>query len=199
MLRAPLCEWPDKSPKSTATGALVGTENLRLTLHLKTHFQMENTHMLLKTSTALLFVLAVSTANAQQPASMPNAQVMSNLPSDAATITHWYKQNVYDNADNKIGEVQDVLVNHDGKVVALIVGVGGFLGAGEKEVAVAPSTVHFTDKNNNKWYMVMNTTKDAMKMAPGYKYDRNTMAWIPESAPATIGGPAVPAPRTIDR
>ena len=52
------------------------------------------------------------------------------------TITHWYKQNVYDPADNKIGEVMDVLVDREGRVTTLIVGAGGFLGMGEKDVAV---------------------------------------------------------------
>ena len=47
------------------------------------------------------------------------------------TITHWYKQNVYDPADNKIGEVMDVLVDREGRVTTLIVGAGGFLGMGE--------------------------------------------------------------------
>jgi PRC-barrel domain protein len=51
-------------------------------------------------------------------------------------VAHIYKQNVYDPADNKIGEIMDVLVDRDGKVTALVVGVGGFLGMGEKDVAV---------------------------------------------------------------
>ena len=39
------------------------------------------------------------------------------------TVTHWYKQSVYDPSDSKIGEIMDVLMDRDGKVVALIVGV----------------------------------------------------------------------------
>jgi len=41
----------------------------------------------------------------------------------------------------------------------------------------------------------MNTTKDALKAAKGFKYDRNAMTWIPEDAPATTGSPAAPAQR----
>jgi hypothetical protein len=33
----------------------------------------------------------------------------------------------------------------------------------------------------------MNTTKDALKQAPGYKYDRTAMVWMPENAPGTVG------------
>jgi sporulation protein YlmC with PRC-barrel domain len=118
---------------------------------------------------------------------VPVAQVMTSLPGEVATITHWYKQSVYDPSDSKIGEVEDMLVDKQGKVVALMVGAGGFLGMGEKYVAVPQSAVHATSKDNNKWYLVMNTTKDALKKAPGYKYDRTAMAWLPENAPATTG------------
>ena len=41
----------------------------------------------------------------------------------------------------------------------------------------------------------MNSTKDALKSAKGFKYDRNAMTWIPEDAPATTGTPAPAAPR----
>src|SRR6185436_427320 len=76
-----------------------------------------------------------------------------------------------------IGEIMDVLVDQSGKATALIIGVGGFLGAGEKDVAVPFNAVQFTNKNNNKWYLVMNATKDALKNAKSFKYDRNAMTW----------------------
>jgi hypothetical protein len=55
--------------------------------------------------------------------------------------------------------------------------------------------VKATTKDNNKWYLVMNSNKDALKSAKGFKYDRNAMTWISEDAPATTGSPAAPAPR----
>jgi sporulation protein YlmC with PRC-barrel domain len=124
----------------------------------------------------------------------PAAQIHQNLPADSVTVTHWYKQNVYDSSDNKIGEIMDVLVDRDGKVSALIIGVGGFLGMGEKDVAVPFNSVRATTKDNNKYYLVMNSTKDALKSAKGFKYDRNAMTWIPEEAPATTSSPTAPPP-----
>jgi PRC-barrel domain len=111
------------------------------------------------------------------------------------TVTHWYKQSVYDPSDAKVGQIMDVLVDRDGKIAVLIVSVGGFLGMGEKDVAVPFNAVQFKTKDNNKWYPVMNTTKDALKNAPGYKYDRTAMTWMPENAAATTGTPATPSPR----
>ena len=121
------------------------------------------------------------------------AQIHTNLPADSVTVTHWYKQSVYDPADNK--DRRDVLVDRDGKVTALIVGVGGFLGLGEKDVAVPFNSVRATTKDNNKYYLVMNSTKDALKSAKGFKYDRNAMTWLPEDAPATTGSPTAPPRR----
>jgi hypothetical protein len=109
------------------------------------------------------------------------------------------KQNVCDPSDKKIGEIMDVLVDREGKATALIISVGGFLGAGSKDVAVPFNAVHTTNKGNNKWYLVMNADKDSLKNAKGFKYDRNAMAWMPEETPATTGSPAAPAPRPSNR
>jgi sporulation protein YlmC with PRC-barrel domain len=109
----------------------------------------------------------------------PSAHLGTSVPQDAMTVTDWYKQNVYDPNDNKIGEIMDVLVDKSGRITTLIVGVGGFLGAGEKDVAVPFGEVHPTMKNK-KWYLVMNTTKESLKSAPGFKYDSNITSWVPD-------------------
>ena len=104
------------------------------------------------------------------------AEVLNSIPA-GVTVTDWYKQSVYDPSDSKIGEIMDVLVTPEGNVSTLIVGVGGFLGAGEKDVAVPFKAIKHTEKNN-KVYLTMNTTKDALKAAPGFKYDKNTTKWV---------------------
>jgi sporulation protein YlmC with PRC-barrel domain len=157
------------------------------------------------TYATLLVALATTTATAQaqgtrqEAAPGAQARILSSIPENDVTVTHWYKQNVYDPSDNKIGEIMDVLVdNNDGKVSGFIVGVGGFLGVGEKDVAVPYDAVRATNKNGNKWYLVMNTTKDALKSAKGYKYDRNALTWIPEESTATTGSNRM-APRPATR
>ncbi|HTP93928.1 MAG TPA: PRC-barrel domain-containing protein [Xanthobacteraceae bacterium] len=106
---------------------------------------------------------------------------MSSVPSSSVTVTDWYKQDIYDPSNSKIGSVSDVLVGPNGQIDALIVGVGGFLGAGEKDVAVNFNAVKQTMKDN-KVYLTMNTTKDALKSAPGFKYDRDKTAWVPDTS-----------------
>lgn len=131
-------------------------------------------------------VLAQQTTPSNQPArqteTMP-AKPMTSSPvaltsaPDGVTVTNYYKQNVYDPQNNKIGEIADVLLDQQGKVTAFIVSVGGFLGVGNKDVAVPFDAIHGTLKDN-KWTLTMNADKDQLKSAPGYTYDRNTMKWV---------------------
>ncbi len=113
-------------------------------------------------------------------AAFAEGAIMSSVPSSSLTVTDWYKQDVYDQSNSKIGKIDDVLVGQNGQVSALIVGVGGILGAGEKDVAVDFGAVKQTMKDN-KVYLTMNTTKDALKSAPGFKYDSDKTAWVPAS------------------
>jgi sporulation protein YlmC with PRC-barrel domain len=120
-----------------------------------------------------------STAAFAQTMSAGRTDLMTAVPSSSVTVTDWYKQDVYDPNNNKIGSISDVLVTPDGHINALIIGVGGFLGAGEKNVAVNFSSVKETMKDN-KSYLTMDTTKDALKSAPGFKYDSDKTAWVPD-------------------
>ncbi|MGO4512134.1 2'-5' RNA ligase family protein [Bradyrhizobium sp. 2TAF36] len=77
-------------------------------------------------------------------------------------MTNYYKQAVYDPKESKIGDIDDVLVDKSGKI-GLVIGVGGFLGAGEKDVIV-PFTAVKTAKR-----LTLDETKDDLKGAPGFK------------------------------
>jgi sporulation protein YlmC with PRC-barrel domain len=134
-------------------------------------------------ATVLAAVVAGSSAYAQQSATTGaatpvQAQVLNSVPANSTTVTNYYKQNVYDPSDAKIGEISDVLVGKNGSVEAFIVSVGGFLGIGQKDVAVPFSAVHATQKNGS-WYLTMNATKDALKQARGYTYDKAKATWVP--------------------
>jgi sporulation protein YlmC with PRC-barrel domain len=123
---------------------------------------------------ALLLIASVVPASAANPPE----QIISSLPSGALPISDYYNQSVYDTKDNKIGAVNDLLVDKDGKLSAVIIGVGGFLGAGEKNVAVPFNALRLTDKNGKR-YLVMETTKEALEKAPGYTFDRSAYQWVP--------------------
>jgi sporulation protein YlmC with PRC-barrel domain len=125
--------------------------------------------------------LLLSTAAFAQPMAAGGSGLLTSVPSSSVTVTDWYKQDVYNRSNDKIGEVMDVLVGKDGHVQAAIVGVGGFLGAGEKDVAVSFNSIKQTMKNE-KIYLTMDTTKDALKKAPGFKYDSTKTTWVPDTS-----------------
>jgi sporulation protein YlmC with PRC-barrel domain len=80
--------------------------------------------------------------------------------------------NVYNQKDESVGEITDIAIKNN-QVDALILSVGGFLGVGERYVAVSPSSVNVRyDSKNNKWLASMNTTKDALNAAPEFKYPK---------------------------
>ena len=119
--------------------------------------------------------------SATPPAATPSAAPPGSAPAKDFTVSNYYKQDIYDRSDNKIGTVDDVLIDKNGQVTALMISVGGFLGMGEKTVQTKFDNVQMT-KKNDKWYLTMDATKDSLKNAPGYKYDRTATTWMPDTA-----------------
>ncbi|MBV9434329.1 MAG: PRC-barrel domain-containing protein [Hyphomicrobiales bacterium] len=78
---------------------------------------------------------------------------------------------VYDNSNHDIGKIQDIVFDQSMAVKGYILSVGGFLGLGERYVAVDPSSVAVKfDDNDKKWHANMNATSDQLKSAPEFKY-----------------------------
>ncbi|NVO12586.1 MAG: PRC-barrel domain-containing protein [Rhodoplanes sp.] len=92
--------------------------------------------------------------------------------------------------DAKIGDVRDVLFDKQGKVDALIVGVGGFLGIGEKDVALPVSTFHViaakTGKNTTSSDMLrLSMTKDQLQQMAEFKSMSSTATTTGSGASST--------------
>ena len=126
-------------------------------------------------------LIAASLAILVTPALAEDAKTTGTAPAEAKFSTVQKDEmfssklkglNVYNQKDESIGEISDLAIkNH--QVDALILSVGGFLGVGEHYVAVSPSSVNVRyDSKNDKWTALMNTTKDALKAAPEFKYPK---------------------------
>jgi sporulation protein YlmC with PRC-barrel domain len=125
---------------------------------------------------AAVSFFALSPALAQYPPS-PNmatdssvSQPVTEQRPDQWLFSKFNGTDVIGTDDNKIGDVNDVLFDKSGKVDALIVGVGGFLGLGSKDVAlpvkafqVVPGTNGTADK------LRLSTTKDQLKQMAEFK------------------------------
>jgi chemotaxis protein histidine kinase CheA len=73
-----------------------------------------------------------------------------------------------------IGEINDVILSRDGAVEAVLVDIGGFLGIGERQVAVNMNAIKFvaddaTEGDDSDYFLVMNGTKESFENAPEYQ------------------------------
>jgi sporulation protein YlmC with PRC-barrel domain len=137
----------------------------------------EEVKMKLRTIAVTAVALALLTSTGMS-AGAKEEVLLSTVPASGTTVADYYKRDVYDTHDNKIGTVSDVLLEKDGQVSAIILGVGGFLGIGEKDVAVPFNALQRKEKNGNR-YLVVDASKDALQNAAGYTYDRTKRTWVP--------------------
>jgi hypothetical protein len=121
-------------------------------------------HLLL----AGLLTVGASAAYAQQATTPPRAAdpQVAAMPS-GADAKKLIGRNVKNAQDETVGEIESVYINADGKVDSVILGVGGFLGVGERHVRVAWKDLRISD-NGNK--VVINATKDQLKAMAPYSY-----------------------------
>src|SRR5947199_483355 len=68
------------------------------------------------------------------------AHFVAKQTQDQWLATKFKGTDVIGTDDKKIGDVSDILFDKDKKIIAYIVGVGGFLGIGQKDVAIAPDS-----------------------------------------------------------
>ncbi|MGJ8628615.1 MAG: PRC-barrel domain-containing protein [Sulfitobacter sp.] len=71
-----------------------------------------------------------------------------------------------------IGEINDVIISQDGKVTAVILGVGGFLGLGERDVSVSMDAIKVVKEegDSDDRFLVVTTSKEMLEQAP--EFDR---------------------------
>jgi sporulation protein YlmC with PRC-barrel domain len=75
-------------------------------------------------------------------------------------------KSVYNDKDEKVGDVDDLIIAPDSSVSYAIIGVGGFLGLGERQVAIPVS--HF--KGSEGRIVLPGATKDALQAMPSFQY-----------------------------
>jgi sporulation protein YlmC with PRC-barrel domain len=128
---------------------------------------------------------AATQLTADQLKTAPDAMRVDAKPSDDKVFTavepgddlssRIINISVYNKDGQNIGTLKDVAFNQNG-VKAYILGVGGFLGVGERYVAVQPQAVQLNySANDRKWHAEMDANADQLKAAPQYKYASNAL------------------------
>ncbi len=113
-----------------------------------------------------------SSGGTVDPASGPDAQgtMFTTVPSTDRLSSEVVGLDVYNGANKDIGTIKDIAYA-GANVKAYIISVGGFLGMGDRYVAVAPSDLKVTyDATAKKWHAKMDATADQLKSAPAFNY-----------------------------
>jgi hypothetical protein len=123
-------------------------------------------------------------AQAQTPPS-PNAQVQwYSHQSNEIRGSRLIGTTVQNDANESIGKINEVILSNDGKVAAVVIGVGGFLGMGEREVAMGFQSLRLSQDGNAKMLVVFNASKDSLKAAPAWTNGDRSSTTGTSSAPS---------------
>ncbi len=106
--------------------------------------------------------------------------------------------NVYNLNNENVGEIADLVLDNGKRLNALVVDVGGFLGIGERRVALAPGSLLIVEQSDGSARALVHTTKDTLKNAPVFEFDqakadakaKSASAGNPDAAGTTTGSGA---------
>jgi PRC-barrel domain protein len=128
-----------------------------------------------------------------------SASTISSQKPDQLLATKVKGADVIGDDDKKIGDISDLLFSKDGKLEAYVISVGGFLGVGAKEVALAPSAVQLS-QDKDTWKLKVSASKEQLTQAPNFERYKDVSGTTgagmgSSSAPRNAPGGSPPANR----
>ena len=118
---------------------------------------------------ALVLVSPLAIAQSVTPDTFVTVQ-----PAGQWLASQFIGQAVTNEAGERIGDINDVLFNKRGQIANVVIGVGGFLGMGEKNVGVPFSTLSITADGNGRRVVTVPLSKDRLLAAPDFRPTEKT-------------------------
>jgi sporulation protein YlmC with PRC-barrel domain len=97
-------------------------------------------------------------------------QFSSTLSSDQMSVNRLIGMSVYNAGDEDLGDVNDVIVDKTGNPSVAVIGVGGFLGIGEKNVGVPFERLQFAMNKDNTQIARLDVPRESLESAPNFVY-----------------------------
>jgi hypothetical protein len=119
-------------------------------------------------------------------------QFVTMQATDQWLATKFKGTDVMGSNNEKIGDVTDILIDRNGRVMAYVIGVGGFLGIGQKDVALAPAAFQVDSSDRDEIKLKLAMTRDELKNAPEFKPAAARQAPTTGQAPPRDRAPATP-------
>ncbi|MBZ2168101.1 PRC-barrel domain-containing protein [Marinobacter sp. F4216] len=99
---------------------------------------------------------------------MENRGYMTSIPTNGTRASKLIGTDVKTARDEKVGSVNDLLIDQEGQIVAVVVGVGGFLAMGEKNVAISWDKVTKSGAADEQQLRI-DQTREELESAPDYE------------------------------
>jgi len=92
--------------------------------------------------------------------------------------------NVYNEANEKLGDINELLVDKNGKINAVVIGIGGFLGMGEHDIAVSMEKLKFVEEPVRTSSGTSTTSRETTTTGTASTTTTNRTAndWVPDHA-----------------
>lgn len=113
--------------------------------------------------------------------------------SEEDLASNWMGKSLYNGADENLGDINDILIGANGEIRAVIVGVGGFLGIGEKDVAVSFSAIEPRTDEDGNVNLYLNATQEQLEAAPDFETVAEAAARSATTDQPAVVDPAAPA------
>jgi hypothetical protein len=123
-------------------------------------------------TTVLIALVLQSQGATAQPDTTPSPSVTILETQEAQSILG---RDVRSLTDEDMGRIVDILVDGEGGVRAAIIDFGGFLGVGNRKIAVDWKALHFVPAAGKRYGVVLELTRDQVKAAPEYKEGKPTI------------------------
>lgn len=91
------------------------------------------------------FAQESTTSTAPSPSASSSTSVQQNLKGNWRA-SKLMGLDVYNDSNEKLGDISEILLDKTGKVNAVVIGVGGFLGVGQHDIAVSMDKLKFVDE-----------------------------------------------------
>jgi hypothetical protein len=98
----------------------------------------------------------------------PSGSTVASSLAGSVSAKKLINKSVKNAANESVGDINDILIGSDGRVAAVIVGVGGFLGMGEKDVALPFGQLVIAKDADDDLGVSTSMTKEALQSAPEY-------------------------------
>lgn len=121
-----------------------------------------------KTLTAMSLLAVMSTAVAAQETKPASIQFVAEQTQAEVLATDFTGEAVVTKSGERVGDINNLVFDESGRIALGVIGVGGFMGMGEKEVAVPFDTLK-PETRDGKQVLVLDVTKEQIQAAPAYK------------------------------